>query len=787
MGRHPEVCGARWRQVVRTGVTAGLGAALASVALALSAAPAMAVECGNEAIRTEQQSTFLPECRAYELASPASNPAVSAYGSVDEVRAAVDGNALAYGSNYSIAGGGDSRQFLARRGTEGWTVEATTPMVTAGGAGTTLCEPKVGYSPNLNRRVLGAGWDIQFEEPGEKECQEPEVELVAGEPRGFGNLYLDEEGRYTLINPPGAAAPGNGVFLGGSQDLSRIVFSENATLTPEAPAGATNLYVWRGGGIHLMTVLPNGKATAGRLAGDDGGATNRSAYVNAVSEDGERVLFEAEANLYLRVNASMEPAPSGAACEPGVTTGACTIQIDLSHGLGASGGGKLLYANTAGTRIFFTDESRLTADSTAASEEPDLYEYDVEDRQLRDLTVDPGGHADVRGFSGAGEDGAYLYFVARGVLSGSQQNSMGAVAQANEPNLYEEHEGALTFIATLQASTDYGDWEAYWGGRTSEQPYQASLRARSSPSGVYLAFNSKRELTGVTNTPAASEDCELVIAGTHPCSNIFLYDAEDGKISCASCSPVEASPTAEATIPGPTAATASLVGQRYLSRNVTDGGQVFFTTANALLPEDVNGVADVYEYRQGTLSLLSPGAANAPATFQEASVGGEDVFFGSSQALVGSAPAGQERLYDARVGGGYTGSGIDVSAPPACESIEGCRPPLGEPPAEAFGASGAFTGPADLTTVEAPLKKPSGTGKSKQQGHKTLTLKQLLKRALKRCRQRPKRRRRQCRHRARERFAAGHNERRHGHKNAHGHGRRDRRRTSLYGGKETHR
>src|ERR1035437_2410202 len=47
-----------------------LALAGALLALLLSAAGASAAACPNEAIRTEQGSGYLPNCRAYEMVSP---------------------------------------------------------------------------------------------------------------------------------------------------------------------------------------------------------------------------------------------------------------------------------------------------------------------------------------------------------------------------------------------------------------------------------------------------------------------------------------------------------------------------------------------------------------------------------------------------------------------------------------------------------------------------------------------------------------------------------------------
>ena len=130
---------------------------------------------------------------------------------------------------------------------------------------------------------------------------------------------------------------------------------------------------------------------------------------------------------------------------------ACTVQVDAAAAgaEGPGGGGAFQYASDDGSRVYFTDKHRLTADATALDERPDLYEYDLQTGVLSDLTVtSKSTTADVLSVVGAGGDGSNVYFLAKGVLS-EQANSLGAKAAGGKPNLYLRHAGATTFIATL--------------------------------------------------------------------------------------------------------------------------------------------------------------------------------------------------------------------------------------------------------------------------------------------------------------------------------------------------
>ena len=120
---------------------------------------------------------------------------------------------------------------------------------------------------------------------------------------------------------------------------------------------------------------------------------------------------------------------------------------------------------------------------------------------------------------GEEQDGAYLYFVADGVLA-ANENSEGETATAGQPNLYLTHEGTSTFIATLSpqdneiAATSVGtlrggDWKAGLGVRT----------AAVAPDGRHLVFESIRPLTGYEN----------LIGEGKSVVEVFRYSNSDGE------------------------------------------------------------------------------------------------------------------------------------------------------------------------------------------------------------------------------------------------------------------
>ena len=116
-------------------------------------------------------------------------------------------------------------------------------------------------------------------------------------------------------------------------------------------------------------------------------------------------------------------------------------------------------------------------------------------------------------------------------------------------------------------------------------------------------------------------------------------------------------------------------------RFLDDGGRVFFSTAESLVPQDRNGVADTYEYdgATGELSLLSTGKGRDPVMFADASKSGDDVFVLGRQRLLSSDRDDLVDLYDVRVGPAPPGQQIQETPP--CDG-EGCQPPPSTAPAE---------------------------------------------------------------------------------------------------------
>ena len=654
----------------------------------------------------------LPDNRGYELVTPAAKgdgslPAIGTVSTPIQVQAAADGDKLGYLSFTPLPGAqqGGFGHFLASRGPDGWSSQSLDP--TQAPTNSVVQTPVINaYSPDLSKAILADGGASDTAGLGQDSPP-----LVSGEPANNTNLFLRDNSSdaYQLLNlTPSSATPETARFLNATPDLSHVVFQSASVLAAGAAGGADNLYEWFNGTVSLVDQVPIPPATVcGRGAGPcttfgDGatlGMLNGStSNEENLSSDGSMVFFgegpffAAGSAHYVREH------------------GDRTVDFSASQKTNGSGPGgtdpdgpqRVQYwlASDNGARVFFSSGEKLTNDATAAGT-PDLYQYDTESGVLTDLTVDhsdPSG-ADLQGVLGASADGSYVYFVADGVLASGA--SPGA-------NLYVAHNGVKKFIASLS----FGD-SSEWSG---------DFTPRVTADGMHLAFSSTRSLTGFD---------------TDGFNEVYLYDATDDRLVCASCNTTGARPIGSASLPGFETATDGGTGAYpYRPRSLSsDGRRLFFRSFDAVTPGDVNGKQDVYEYEDGQPHLISSGTSDSDSTFVDASASGDDVFINTSSQLVGQDVDQRPDIYDARVGGGFP-----FTPPvPSCAG-DACKVPPTVGGADQALGSASFSGPGDPALVSpAPVTKA-----------KALTRAQKLAKALKACKRKPKRQRASCRARARK-------------------------------------
>jgi hypothetical protein len=752
---------------------------------------------GSAQGRDQTFSTFpqgivgLPDGRGYELVSPLNNGDATVLrqfvGRQGAVRATSDGSAVTYTGLASPTGGNDetpgglssepygANVYLARRSsTGGWSAADIQPAAT----GTNY----LGFSSDLSLGVLSSEGPL----------------TSGGSPNGEGEkgLYSREEvGSYRLLSA-------DAEYDGATSDDSHMLY--------QTPSGAEGgLYDEAGGRSVQVSVLPTGvfitNATFG--APEPTGRPNEEAehnLDNAISEDGARIVWtdtDAEetpenpaggTRLFLRENDTSPTAVTAQVDAPEPGCGACE-----------SGNGVYEAASSDGTRVFFTDERRLTSDSNATSGQPDLYEYRPGSDPgapgtVTDLTPKAehsGEHANVVGVLGASKDGSYLYFAAGGALTtGAEHQECREQTfteiyrdEVTKCNVYVVHEGdGLQHVTTLAAAdgtgiehvtsyatalsysvgppaSRFGDWAPDAGFRTADV----------TPDGQHLVFASFEDLTGSVHDDEAGRE-------------IYMYDYKTERTDCVSCNPTGTpSVHSEAGLPF-TIAYAELAPSlnptfelRVLSAN---GNRVFFLSNEALVAQVANaktpydsslhtGLTNVYEWErpqssseagdscatssqsystvdQGCIFLLSGGTSTDASFFLDASESGDDVFFATRSDLVPRDRGETYEVYDARVG---------ATEPPteaACSGT-GCQGVPPAPPIFSSPASATTAGGEDFGLQAAPKATTPSCGSSNGAPSSKCSRKQNLGKALTLCHKDEKKaKRKACEKAAKKRYGA---------------------------------
>ena len=630
----------------------------------------------------------LPDGRGYEMVSSSDNadgnvyqawPAginVSTEGGWTELPfdAAPDGNAVTYTGSPSNEGGtghegaNEGNQYLARRGAGGqWEASNITPP-----SDEFFTKPQYqGFSDDLTESFLTAN---------------PNSPLVPGAPakrvmvpylrNNEGGAYTalmtsappdrewDEFGAYGVRTGSGRLQP---VYAGSSRDFSHVLFMTNDALTGNAVDGGeedNNLYDYSDGALSLVNVLPEGKSEPNAVFGGPiisplSSEYNSPDFSHAISEDGIRIFWTGQGsnrNLYMREGDTR------------------TVQIDKTVG----GGGQFWTATPDGSRVLFTKGG-------------DLYEYSLATEQVVDLT--PGGEVD--GVVGASQDLSYVYFVANTVLAagartgdcdGEETPVLGK--EVRECALYVSHRGDPTrFIGMLSDLDNYSLPASF--ERVHDGVWQASLANKETevtPDGLHLLFGSVMPLTGYQNESA---------------SELFVYDYEGGKLSCVSCSTTGGTP-ATAYLPVSHQVTYSL---QWMSN---DGSRVFFNSFAGLVPQDTNGVTDVYEWERdgsgdctsegGCIYLITGGTGREGSYLVDASATGNDVFFTTRDQLTAEDQNENIDIYDAHVGA------VVPPSEPQCFGT-GCQGLPSAPPVFATPSSVTYDGVGNFApSVQAKAK-----------------------------------------------------------------------------------
>jgi hypothetical protein len=623
---------------------------------------ARAAACSNDEFRFGP-SAALPDCRAYELVTPAEangrlieplntfNLAVEKVLSSELVSPAGDSVAfLTFMSPLTEIRGatGVADVYEAGRTAGGWT---TARRLTPSGFQMNLAIPG-GVSPEHSYSVSTSDdtfSPLQIEGRPTVYLGNPDgsFELV-----GLGSLgsepypevrYLSEGGEHIVFSTGSAVSP-----TGVEQSIWCFgnPHCKVTRLEPNAPPTGTGAVYDRSadGETHVVSLLPGGATPA---AGEQ-------AFYKGTSKDGTAVAFTIEGVLYIRID--NEETYEVAAGEP--------------------------------TYAGISDEARYVFYVAGGN----INRFDTQTEA--DIQVNATGDGRIVNVSG---DGSHVYFIS--------ESQIGGEGQAGQPNLYVWSGTAPEYIATVAASDlerTSGKLNGFpaltnWTTWVTNQPKNGFQQgpgndsSRSTPDGSVLVLESKAQLTAYDNDGH---------------TEIYRYDDTDKSLACVSCSRLAEPATDDARLQE-----LRLINGPTIIHNVSDdGSRVFFESEEALVEGDTDGINDIYEWREGEgggsgLGLISSGQSSEyppPPEFPAAQIpapnlllavtpDGDDVVFLSQDALVPEAPqGGAVQIYDARAGGGFQLSATrEVCTEEACwPNPRISAPSLPNPASEATQSSG---------------------------------------------------------------------------------------------------
>jgi len=508
-------------------------------------------------------------------------------------------------------------------------------------------------------------------------------------------------------------------LVDATPDASHIVMWSVAQLTSTSNERAEGkyFYEWSDGKLQPLYPLPKSEGGVGVYAGE-------LSPLNHQLSDGGSVFFSNGGHLYVHDFAKDE-----------------SVHLDVAQGVRepSEDDAQFLYASSDGSRVLFTDSKQLISAAGGGIYECRIVEVGGVMTCELELTGLSGGM-----LIGGSEDASYLYFLGAGGK---------LIVDHYDGREWTTTEGP--FIGTQIFSTATTDHAA---------DYKVSQNGR------YLAFMSNEDLTGY--------DTRDAISG-HADEEVYLYDAGSNRLVCTSCDPTGARPTGveygEFSFVGGDFSSGAWVASNlppwtkalpnvnlYQPRFLSDSGRLFFDSNDALVPQDVNGTQDTYEYEPpglgdcdttsatysersgGCVNLISSGTSPEESAFMDASETGGDVFFITLAKLVSQDYDTALDVYDAHE------CTTDVPcypvtpvSPPVCFTGDACKP-APSPQPSIFGptSSATFSGAGNVVpSTPASAVKP-----------KSLRREQKLTQALKACGKKGRKQRLVCERRARKKY-----------------------------------
>jgi hypothetical protein len=614
-----------------------------------------------------------------------------------------------YGETEATAGG--DLIYLASRETAGWQNTQLTPQ--SGGITSRPIVESVGgsapgrikwESPELDCAVIQARGSTEARNKLTPDTPDSNVTEF---------LYLrDEDGNLTLMTPS-VNRVGAGLYFvaGGTSNCDRVVFQTTSTLLPGLPVGGLHVYEWESvggpnGTLRSVEVLPDGSLP---LGGAFFGKAQTEGQINAAAGPGlSRVFFSAVSTeggdlgttaVFVRKNHSVTvdasqsqtatPNDSNSYYQIASKNGS-HVFLFARRGIASNGGsvaGPTECKQPAGGEV-----SSLPAGC-------DLYDYNVNTGALADITPDTNvadtNGAYVVGVYGVSDDGSDLYFAAKGQLvPGKGKTYAENTSGGGFSNVYLAHNGVLSFVGLIRGSETAGAASSAFAGN---YPF-AFNSSRVTPNGQFLLFRSKVNLTAYDSGGIAE---------------LYRYSKQDASVVCISCRSDGQLPHGDNRLMLPSFHY-SQTFSGYLPRAISDdGSRVFFNSADKLTPDAIEGTSpeligsttrSAYEWHEGTIHLLA-----ARGELYGASADSNDVFLLTREALVPQDQDLSADLYDLHIDGGFPYFPPQPCDPLTENSCQGTPP---APPAAINDpASSTFSGPGNPAVPGVKAKHPRKANK----------------------------------------------------------------------------
>jgi sugar lactone lactonase YvrE len=341
--------------------------------------------CPNDAFRSgeyappAEPSAALPDCRAYERATPADKDGGDVIGQLGYVHAAAGGEGISFMSDFGLPGGQGAQVFptflaFPSAAGEGWSTAGLDPPATIA-----VKSRVIGWAPDFSATYANA--------------------TLLSEPRSTAlfELHPKSDAPPTQITPYAPGTESLYSYVGADAGETTVFFETPVALPaevggtealPGALAGKRNIYAWdRASGRLSLVSLMNSPAEAAALANGSSAGAGVVTYQqdqHALAADGS-IYFtsRSDGQLYRRVNPT-QPQSTIAGGECTEVAKACTIHVSATEKTNGQGTGEgregadsagpapatFQAASADGSLALFTSSEKLTDDANTGPEQP---------------------------------------------------------------------------------------------------------------------------------------------------------------------------------------------------------------------------------------------------------------------------------------------------------------------------------------------------------------------------------------------------------------------------------